>query len=191
MGRHRSGHRLVTLYFVTGNAGKFREVQALIPEVEQLKLDLDEIQDLDPRVVIEHKLGQAAHHHDGRFIVEDTSLTLNCLGGLPGTLIKWFEQTISLPGIAELAHHYPDHTAVARTFIGYRDAAGQDHFVSGEITGTIVAPRGHTGIGWDFIFVPQGHTQTFAELGPAVKNTMSMRQQAVQQLQALLDRPSA
>jgi inosine/xanthosine triphosphate pyrophosphatase family protein len=65
------------LYFITGNAGKFTEIAAIVPGLHQLKLDLDEIQSLDPKVVIEHKLKQAAAQHDGEFIVEDTSLSLD------------------------------------------------------------------------------------------------------------------
>src|SRR4051794_13711802 len=103
------------LYFITGNANKFREISAQIPELKQLALDLDEIQSLDPQAVIAHKLDQAAAHPDapagGQFIVEDTSLSLDALGGLPGTYIKWFQQAIGLAGISELAAKYPDQSA--------------------------------------------------------------------------------
>ena len=174
----------MTLYFITGNAGKFREVQALMPEIQQLDLDLDEIQSLDPQAVIAHKLDQAAQHHDGEFIVEDTSLALGCLGGLPGPLIKWFGQALDWRGVAELTQHYDDHSAIARTTIGYRDAAGQNHFFAGELPGQVVLPRGDHGFGWDPIFVPHGYDQTFAELDSDVKNQLSMRRQAVEQFRA-------
>ncbi|MDB5178298.1 MAG: hypothetical protein JWN01_241 [Patescibacteria group bacterium] len=173
------------LYFVTGNTNKFREVQGFIPEIEQLKLDLDEIQSLDPHVVIEHKLNQAAQYHNGEFIVEDTSLSLDCLGGLPGTCVKWFQEALGLDGIAELAAKYPDQSATARATIGYRDAKGRNHVVTGEIRGRIVAPRGD-GFGWDAIFVPEGYDQTFGELGPELKSTISHRRQAIDQLKELL-----
>src|SRR5438874_11099226 len=107
MGRHRGRYRLM-LYFITGNANKFREIKTFIPETEQLNLDLDEIQSLDPQAVIEHKLNQAAAHHDGEFIVEDTSLTIDAMNGLPGTMIKWFQKSLGLEGIAKLAATYPD-----------------------------------------------------------------------------------
>src|SRR5689334_6374952 len=97
------------LYFITGNAGKFNEIKAIIPAVEQLKLDLDEIQSLDSQAVIEHKLEQAATRHNGEFFVEDTSVTIDCLNGLPGTFIKWFLETLKPAGLAELVHKYPNH----------------------------------------------------------------------------------
>jgi inosine triphosphate pyrophosphatase len=176
------------LYFVTGSAGKFREMSAFIPELEQLKLDLDEIQSLDPQTVIEHKLHQAAQQHTGggQFIVEDTSLCLDALGGLPGTLIKWFQQAIGLAGLGELAAKYPDQSATARTVIGYRDGAGESHFFTGEIRGRIVPPRHAGGFGWDDIFIPEGYDHTFSELGPEKKGEMSMRRRAAEQLKTFL-----
>src|SRR5476651_1410565 len=96
------------LYFATGNNNKFAEVAAIIPTLERLDLDLDEIQSLDARAVIEHKLAQAAAIHSGAFIVEDTAVGFSCLGGLPGTLIKWFLGTLGAEGIADLVHRYKD-----------------------------------------------------------------------------------
>src|SRR5689334_4563003 len=129
------------LYFITGNAGKFAEFKAALPKIKQLDLELDEIQSLDPQAVIAHKLEQAAGEHNGEFIVEDTSLCLESLGGLPGTMIKWFQKAMGLQGIADLAACYEDQTAVARTTIGYRDPKGESHYFVGEIRGRVVQPR--------------------------------------------------
>ncbi len=176
------------LYFITGNAGKLREVQAVMPDVEQLDIDLDEVQSLDPQRVIAHKLDEAARRHDGEFIVEDTSLAIDCLGGLPGPFIKWFGQALEWKGLGELVQRYNNHTAVARTTIGYRDAAGHVQFFVDELAGRIVMPQGDQGFGWDPIFVPEGHTQTFAELGPAIKNELSMRRRATEQLKEAIQK---
>src|SRR4051812_46598585 len=97
------------LYFITGNAGKFREVAAVLPDIVQLELDVDEIQSLDPQEVIEHNLQQAAGQHDGEFIVEDTSVIFNCIDPLPGTFIKWFEKGMGIDRVAELVGRYDDH----------------------------------------------------------------------------------
>jgi inosine triphosphate pyrophosphatase len=176
------------LYFVTGSAGKFRELSSFIPELKQLKLDLDEIQSLDPHVVITHKLNQAARQHTGvELMVEDTSLSLDALGGqLPGTYIKWFQEAIGLQGIGELAAKYPDQSATARTVIGLRDGSGESHFFAGEIRGRIVLPRHAGGFGWDGIFVPEGYDHTFSELGPDKKDEMSMRRRAAEKLKSYL-----
>ena len=175
-----------TLAFVTGNAGKFRELSAVIPELIQLDVDVAEIQELDPQAVLRHKLNTASAHHDGPIIAEDTSLTFACLGGrLPGPFIKWFLGELKPEGLFELVSKYDDYTATARATLGYRDEHGIDHFFTGEVRGTIVAPRGTAGFGWDQIFQPDGYQQTFAEMG-STKNTMSHRYLASQQLAAHL-----
>ena len=48
--------------------------------------------------------------------------------------------------------------------------------------GTIVPARGRQHFGWDPIFQPEGFDQTYAELDPAVKNTISHRARALQAL---------
>jgi inosine triphosphate pyrophosphatase len=176
------------LYFITGNSGKFMEINQLIPAMEQLKLEVDEIQSLDPKVVIEHKLAQAAANHPDELIVEDTTLELTCLHGLPGTFIKWFEQTLGIDGLAALAMKHEDRSAVARTTIGYRDATGQHHYFTGELHGDIVAPRGSRDFGWNPIFQPVGDHRTFGEMSIEEKNHISMRGIAARKLAAHLSR---
>ena len=174
------------LYFITGNAGKFREIQAVIPEIMQLNLTVDEIQSMDPQVVIEHKLEQAAAKHSGEFIVEDTTLIFECIKPLPGTMIKWFEQGLGVAGMSELVLHYSDHSALARVTIGYRAANGTTCFFVSEYGGTIVSPRGDDGFGFDSIFIAHGQTKTNAELTTDEKNVFSARGKAARQLAAHL-----
>ena len=133
----------MTIYFITGNENKFKEVKSMIPEVERMDMDLPEIQDIDPKEIIKAKLEEAMKHHDGAFIVEDTSLTLKAMNGLPGPLIKWFEQAIGLDGIANLAEKLGDDKAIARSMIGYATDSDNIHFFEGTLEGQIVSPREH------------------------------------------------
>lgn len=48
------------------------------------------------------------------------------------------------------------------------------------------APRGQGGFGYDPLFIPNGFTESFAELGEAVKNRLSHRAQALVKLKAAL-----
>jgi XTP/dITP diphosphohydrolase len=48
------------------------------------------------------------------------------------------------------------------------------------------SPSGGGGFGYDPLFVPDGHSQSFAELGDAVKNGMSHRSRALQKLKEYL-----
>jgi non-canonical purine NTP pyrophosphatase (RdgB/HAM1 family) len=173
----------MTLYFVTGNEHKFREVKEILPNVEQLALDLHEVQHLDPREVARAKL-EAAHaqHKGGSLFVEDVSLHLGCLGGFPGPLVKWLLKAMGDEGIAGLAKRLGDASAQARSTIGYMDPNGQVHFFEGTVDGTIVEPRGKADFGWDPIFMPAGRKKTFAQMGLAEKNKISHRAQALGKL---------
>lgn len=176
----------MTIYFITGNAGKLKEVQAILPEVEGINLDLPEIQELDPLKIIAEKLKAATRLHPGEFFIEDTSLYLESLNGLPGPLIKWFSQALGNQGIYELVSKYQNHKATAKTIVGYTDGKNI-HFFSGELKGEIVFPQGH-GFGWDPIFKPEGHNKTLGEFTLEEKNKISMRYQALIQLRNFLDK---
>ena len=177
----------MALYFITGSKNKVAEVQSVLPQIEQLEIDLQEIQELDPHKIIAAKLSEARqHHHDGSFMVEDTSLYFEGMNGLPGPFIKWFLSALGSEKLAELAQFYGGK-ATAKTLIGYADETGTVKFFEGEITGTIVAPRTPILFGWDEIFIPEGYDKTFGELGVEIKNTMSMRIQAARKLKEYLD----
>jgi non-canonical purine NTP pyrophosphatase (RdgB/HAM1 family) len=178
----------MSLLFVTSNAGKLAEIQAVIPDVQALDIDLPEIQSIDARRIIEAKLQEALNGQDGPLIVEDTSLYIDSLNGLPGPLIKWFIKTVDLVGIHKMASTMGngDTSAFARTCIGYANASGEVEFFEASIKGRIVAPRGDNGFGWDSIFQPDGYEQTFAEMDRDTKNSLSMRRQAAEKLRAHL-----
>ncbi len=71
------------IYFITGNKNKFEEAKSVIPELQQLDIDLPEIQEIDAKTIIKAKLAEAFRYKQSEFIVEDTSLYLDCLNGLP------------------------------------------------------------------------------------------------------------
>jgi XTP/dITP diphosphohydrolase len=59
----------------------------------------------------------------------------------------------------------------------------------GVCEGTILdSPRGQNGFGYDPLFVPDGYSQTFAELGDAIKNKISHRAKALEKLLAVISR---
>jgi non-canonical purine NTP pyrophosphatase (RdgB/HAM1 family) len=175
------------LYFITSSQHKFDEISAVVPGLERLDMDLPEIQEIDAKLVVRAKLMEAVAHHEGEFIVEDTSLYLDCLNGLPGPLIKWFMKTIGRDGLWQIADKFGIYGAEARTTIGYACGHEEVYFFEGVRRGRIVAPRGESNFGWDPIFEPEGLGKTQAELTREEKNAVSMRGEAARKLKDFLD----
>ncbi len=189
------------LYFITGNKNKFAEIKAILPDLEQLEIDLDEIQEMDAQAIIKHKMNEALKHHSGPFIIEDTSLYIESLNGLPGPLIKWFMQKLGSKGIwiisdskkigkdqvETLIDNSNGNLAEAKTIIGYAKNQNEIHFFEGSIKGEIVKPSGETNFGWDPIFKPDGYDKTFQQMTREEKNSISMRRIAAQKLKDFLE----
>ncbi len=93
------------LKFITSNVNKFNEIREVLAplELEQVVLDLDELQELDTKKIIEHKAKQAIGKVDAPFIVEDTSFYFECFDYVfPGPFIKFFEKHYKAKGLYEL-----------------------------------------------------------------------------------------
>ena len=64
---------------------------------------------------------------------------------------------------------------------------GHSEWFEGRVEGTLVwPPRGERGFGYDPIFVPAGHDQTFGEMDPDAKHRISHRADAFRKLVAAL-----
>lgn len=174
------------LRFITGNKFKLEEARVAFPDIEQLEINLTEIQEMDAKIIISHKLNEALLHHQGPFIVEDTSLHLDALSGFPGPLIKWFLHSIGNDGLTSIAEKFSNTKATAKTWIGYAAVDGSIHFFEGSVSGTIVPARGGTQFSWDPIFIPDGYDLAFSEMDLLQKNSISMRGQALQKLRDFL-----
>src|SRR5436853_5299848 len=92
-----------TLTFITGNKNKVKWTQKYSPfPVEYKKLDLIEIQSLDGKKVVEHKIKEAYKIIKKPVLVEDTSLVFHSFKSLPGPFIKWFLQELGTNGLCDL-----------------------------------------------------------------------------------------
>lgn len=174
-------------YFITGNEKKFREALEIVPGLLRFDADLPEIQSIDPEAVIAAKLREATRLRDGAFVVEDTSLFLECLGGsLPGPLIKWFLETLGARGIYDLAEKSGKFSATGVSVIGYTDG-GEIHFFKGGIKGRLVPFTKGNEFGWDPVFLPDGESRTFAQMSMEEKNGISHRRRSFEKLKSFLD----
>lgn len=97
----------LAITFVTGNAGKAKTAREhLTPlgiDVEQARLDLDEIQSLHVQDVAMHKARQAFRALGRPLIIEDSGFCIDELGGYPGPMIKHALSALGARGIARLA----------------------------------------------------------------------------------------
>jgi inosine triphosphate pyrophosphatase len=180
-----------TLRVITGNQGKFNEIKNFLESynfhIEQIDIDLEEIQELDPLKIIEHKAYQALQAGYRKFILEDTSLYINGLNRLPGTFIKWFLKELGPEGIYALASCMGDRSAVAETVIAYAADNHNVHVFRGETSGSIVPPRGTYGFGWSSIFQPNGSLKTYGEMLYEEKYPFNQRIKALEKFRVFLE----
>lgn len=173
--------------FITGNQGKADYLSRWLGmPVAHQKIDLDELQSLDLSEIINHKARQAYEITKKPVLVEDVGLTFTAMGKLPGPFIKWFLQEIGIEGLCKMADGLPHRGAIASVMYGYCDGEQVHEFLM-ELPGTIAdRPRGERGMGWDPIFIPEGHERTYAEMTIEELHPASVRAKAIDQLKVFL-----
>lgn len=152
--------------FITGNKHKAAYLSSLLGiELPHQKVDLDEIQSLDLKEIVEHKVKQAYEIIKGPVLVQDVSVEFSALNGLPGPFIRFFVDNVPFQKACDMIPK-DERSATARVVYGYYD--GQEvTFFEGSLKGTIaLEPRGEGGFGWDKIFIPEGYSITRAEMSP-------------------------
>ncbi len=165
--------------FVTGNSNKLKEAQMILGiPLDQADIPLEEIQTCDVAETVNHKVRGAYDAVGAPVMVEDSGLVFTAWNGLPGALVKWFEKTVGLEGMARMLDPFDSRTAVAQCFVALYD--GEEVLIGrGEVPGRIAeSPRGSNGFGWDTLFIPEGHDRTFAEMSASEKNGISHRKRA-------------
>ena len=187
------------LCFATNNDHKLTEVRALLPAtIELLSLraiggpdDLPETQDTLTGNALQ-KATYVWEHYGVPCFADDTGLEVAALAGAPGVYsARYAGPRRSAPdNVAKLLrelHDQQNRAAQFRTVIALVLSATETHTFAGAVDGRITAaPRGAAGFGYDPVFQPDGHAETFAEMPLAQKNTLSHRARAVQQLVAFL-----
>jgi XTP/dITP diphosphohydrolase len=199
-----SGDRLV---IATHNPGKLREIAALmeplgiacvgaeelgLPEPEEIGVTFADNADLKAR--------SAADLSGLPALADDSGLCVDALHGRPGIFsARWAEdeegnrdwlramqRVWDEIGAAGPEAGHDAHFACALAIAWPND--GQAETFEGRVDGTLVwPPRGERGFGYDPMFVPAGHQQSFGELDPALKHGISHRADAFRKLLAALE----
>ncbi|MFD1735419.1 non-canonical purine NTP pyrophosphatase [Bacillus salitolerans] len=175
--------------FLSGNKFKIIEANKILNNIGvnivPINIKIDEIQTEDPIKLLKDNSLKAFEILGRPLFVEHTGLYLNYLNELPGGLTQIFWDRLEADKFCDLFGKTTDTSAVARTLIGYVNGKKIQIF-DGEIKGNIsVEPRGNRDFQWDCVFIPEGYSQTFAELGEE-KNEISMRRRALDKFATFL-----
>lgn len=167
---------------MSGNAHKIAEVQRILTpvgvEVVPVSRKIEELQTEDVEKLVRDKLTKAFEAIGRPLFVEHTGLYLSGLNGLPAGLTEIFWNRLEADRFADLVAGLGDAKVTAKTILGYCDGH-KIHLFEGSIEGVVpLAPAGSRDFQWDCVFVPNGSTQTFAEMGTA-KDDISMRRRAL------------
>lgn len=177
------------LVFITGNQHKADYLARFLGGVvKHHKLDLDELQTLDHRKVLEHKVRQAYDVLKKPVLVEDVSMTLPALGRLPGTFIKYFVEELGVNGICRMLDGFDSREAVAVVTYALYDGKEIRYF-EGEMRGRIAEkPAGDRGFGYDPIFINEGYDKTRGQMTQEEYDLNSGRFKALHKLKAFLEK---
>ena len=183
------------LVFATNNAHKLEEIRAILGD----KVEILSLNDIDCHADIPETAdtlqGNAAlkaqYIYDNYGLdcfADDTGLEVEVLNGAPGIYSARYaggEGHDSEANMKKLLSEMQDkdnRKARFRTVICLIED-GKEHFFEGIVNGSIIRERkGGAGFGYDPVFMPDGYSETFAEMGNDEKNKISHRARAVQKL---------
>ncbi len=154
--------------------------------IRHVKLDLDEIQSLDARAIVEHKVRQAYEFIKEPVLVEDGGLSFEALGRLPGPFIRFFNEDVPQETMCAMLNGL-SRKAIARTTFGYFNGT-EVRFFEGELKGEIAhAPTGENGWDWDKIFIPEGYEVTRAQLNDEEYGNTTLKLRPVAELKKFFE----
>lgn len=182
------------IVFATNNPNKIFEIQSMLPKnIEIIGLEsigcLEEIE--ETALTIEGNAMLKANYVTQKYgfdcFADDTGLEVEVLNGDPGVFSARYagENKNADDNMNKLLKNLKDKTnrkAQFKTVIALNLLGNQFLFTGiakGEIT---TEKRGNFGFGYDPIFQPENYDATFAELGIEIKNKISHRGKATQEL---------
>jgi len=180
---------LLEIRFLSGNKFKIEEASLILESagisVVPVNAKVEELQTEDTSRLVKDKALKAFEKIGRPLFVEHTGLYIDYMNGLPGGLTQIFWDTLQADKFTQLFGQEGENTLVARTVIGFVDGK-RFHLFEGSVKGHVPPePIGNREFQWDCVFVPEGESETFAELGDR-KNEISMRRKALDQFASFL-----
>lgn len=191
----------MNLVFATNNSKKLTEAKEILPvqiqviSLRDIHFDEEIIENAD---TFEGNAYIKAKTIFDRFsrpcFADDSGLVVPSLGGLPG--VKSARYANEIGAVDHVANNqkllsaldgFQDRYAYFITVICLIVPDGIPRYFEGRVEGSInLEPRGHQGFGYDPVFIPLNYQQTFAELGPEIKNQISHRALALRHMNDFL-----
>ena len=182
------------LVFATNNKHKLQEVRDIVGDrVEVLSLADIDCHDEIPETA-ETLQGNAlikARHIYEKYglncFADDTGLEVEALDGAPGVYSARYagEECNSEANMLKLLQNLTgknNRNAQFRTVIALI-IDGEEKLFNGIVKGKISNEKmGNSGFGYDPIFIPEGYTESFAQMSGEMKNSISHRFRATKQL---------
>lgn len=196
-----------TLVIATHNAGKLKEIAALLQPhgvkcISAGSLGLPEPAETGTTFAQNAliKARAAAEASGMAALADDSGLSVDVLDGKPGVYTadwaerQWFEGAPGrdwymamgkVEGMLQQIGPEVDRTAAFHCVLALAWPDGEHAVYEGICTGSLTwPPRGALGFGYDPVFMPAGRDQTFAEIEPAEKHAISHRADAFAKLVA-------
>jgi XTP/dITP diphosphohydrolase len=182
------------LIFATHNKNKLKEVKSLMPNtISLLSLDdinlINEIEETSTTIEGNALLkAQTIYKQTGiNCFADDTGLLVDALNGAPGVYSARYagEQKNDEDNMRKLLLDLLDKETRNAHFKSVMALIidGKEYLFEGIINGKIISEKiGTNGFGYDPIFVPNGYTETFAQLNSETKNAISHRGIALNKL---------
>ncbi len=192
MTRRFEGGRLVV---ASHNPGKVREIEDLLQPFDATpvsagELDLPEpVEDgltFEANAIL--KAEAAAIRSGLPALSDDSGLAITALEGAPGIYsARWAgpgnDFRHAMKRVQDELDGNPDRSAKFVCALALAWPDGHIEIFEGAVAGALVwPPRGNRGFGYDPMFVPKGHGETFGEMDQARKHEISHRADAFRQL---------
>lgn len=190
------------LLIATRNRNKLREISELLgSDFELLGMDsLSKVPDIEEsgdtfEANARLKAEFISEFFSDWVLADDSGLEVDALGGAPGVFSARFagkgatdaeNRALLLRRLDEKGVQRRQRTARFRCVLALAKAGKTILTVSGTVEGTIAeAERGRDGFGYDSLFVPVGYSNSFCELSLKIKNKISHRGRALQELRRI------
>jgi XTP/dITP diphosphohydrolase len=192
----------MTICFATNNLHKLEEVRHKVAPLSinissltdiGCAEELPETQDTIPGNSLQ-KAMYVFEHYGMPCFADDTGLEVDALNGAPGVYSARYAgpQRNSDDNIKQLLTNLesqPNRSAQFRTVITLVGLTSEPLTFEGIVRGQIGTQlRGTSGFGYDPVFIPDGHSRTFAEMSMDEKNQLSHRAIAVAKLISFLQK---